>query len=342
MRIGILGTGSYLPEKVVTNDDLAKTLDTSDEWIYSHTGIHSRHIAGEGECTSSMAARAARLAMEAAGARSEEIGLIIVATTTPDYNTFPATACIVQNSLGCRHAGAYDLQAACSGFVYALDMARAWSLAHGGRKAIVIGAETLSRIVDWKDRSSCILFGDGAGAAVVGAIDDSTVAAMENGLDPFPYRSILGSDGSGASFLTREGGTRQFMGPDLPDAGKVGTLPKLTMQGHQVFAFAVKTMSAVVKGLAHEAGMVSASFDRVFAHQANGRIIEAVARRMDLPIEKFFLNLAGTANTSAASIPISLDQAVREGSLKNGHRIVLVGFGAGLTFAGSALRWPLL
>ena len=341
MRIKILGTGSYLPPKVVTNDDLAKTLDTNDEWIFSHTGIHSRHIAVE-DCTSTMAAKAARRAMEDAGVTSDEIGLVIVATTTPDYNTFPATACIVQNELGCRHSGAFDLQAACSGFVYALDMARSWSLAHGGRKVVVAGSETLSRIVDWTDRSSCILFGDGAGAVVVGGVDDDEAARLEEGLPPFGYMSILGSDGSGASFITREGGTRQFIAPDDPDAGSPGTLPKLNMQGHQVFAFAVKTMSAVVKSLSHEAGMLSSDLDKVFAHQANGRIIEAVARRMGLPIERFFLNLSETANTSAASIPISLDQARRAGSLMDGHRIVLVGFGAGLTFAGSIMRWPLL
>ncbi|MBR1871250.1 MAG: ketoacyl-ACP synthase III [Kiritimatiellae bacterium] len=336
MTAKILGTGSYLPPKIVTNDELAKTLDTNDEWIFSHTGIHARHVAGADDCTSSMAAKAAGRALEAAGTKPEEIGLVILATTTPDYNTFPATACIVQHALGCRHAGAFDLQAACSGFVYALDMARNWSLANNGRKAIVIGAETLSRIVDWKDRASCILFGDGAGAVVIGGVEDDADAKYE----PFAYRSLLGADGGGADFITREGGTRQFIAPDEPDAGQAGTLPKLNLQGHAVFAFAVKTLSAVVKSLCMDAGKHAADLDRIFAHQANGRIIEAVARRMNLPLEKFFMNLATTANTSAASIPISLDEAVRNGELKEGDLIALAGFGAGLTYAGALMQWP--
>lgn len=331
--VKILGTGSYLPPKIVTNDEIAKTLDTNDEWIFSHTGIHARHIAGADDCTSSMAVKAAQKAMNAASVRPEDVGLVVVATTTPDYNPFPATACLVQNALGLRHAGAFDLQAACSGFVYALDMVRGWCLGHPDKKAIVIGAETLSRIVDWKDRSSCILFGDGAGAVVAGA--GQTPEASR-------YLSILGADGSGADFITREGGTRQFIAPDSPDAGMPGTLPKLTLQGHAVFAFAVKTLSAVLKSLCKDAGIHTTGIDRIFAHQANGRIIEAVARRMDLPLEKFFLNLATTANTSAASIPIALDDAVRKGELKEGDLIATAGFGAGLTFAGSLFRWPVL
>ena len=168
MSVQILGTGSYLPPKVVTNDDLSKSLDTNDEWIHSHTGIRSRHIAEEDDCTSSMAAKAGRAALEAAGVSSDDIGLIIVATSTPDYATFPSTACLVQAALGCKGAGAYDLQAACAGFVYAIEQARCWAKVNKGAKALVIGAETLSRVVDWRDRGSCILFGDGAGAVVVG------------------------------------------------------------------------------------------------------------------------------------------------------------------------------
>ena len=192
MGIRVLGTGSYLPPRVVTNDEIAKSLDTSDEWIYSPTGIHSRHVAEAGECTSTMAAKAARAAMEAARVKPEEIGLIVLATSTPDFNPFPSTACVVQSLLGCTNAGAFDLQAACAGFVYALEQARGFVNFYPDKKALVIGAESLTRILDWTDRSSCILFGDGAGAVVVGADGDTT-----------PHATVkLGADGSGSCSTT--------------------------------------------------------------------------------------------------------------------------------------------
>lgn len=324
MSVRILGTGSYLPPKVVTNDDLSKTLDTNDEWIWSHTGIRSRHIAEADDCTSSMAAKAARAALDAAGVEPSEIGLIIVATSTPDYATFPSTACLVQAALGCKDAGAYDLQAACAGFVYALEQARCWSKVNNGAKALVIGAETLSRIVDWNDRGSCILFGDGAGAVVVGEAE---------GEGPEP-QTVLWADGNGGSFIYRDGGTRV-----KPEPGMY-PIPTLVLQGHDVFAFAVRALSKVTTQLCEKLGTTPASLDRVFAHQANGRIIEAVARRMKLPLEKFYLNLETTGNTSAASIPVALDEAVRKGELKDGMKIVLCGFGAGLTYAGTYMQWP--
>ena len=327
MALKILGTGGYLPPKVVTNDDLAKTLDTSDEWIYSHTGIHARHIAGEDDCTSTMATKAARAAMEAAGAKPEEIGLIVVATSSPDYNTFPSTACLVQAALGCPATGAYDLQAACAGFVYALDQARCWVKENRTRKAIVIGAETLSRVVDWRDRASCILFGDGAGAVVIGDVPEE---------DGPSAHSVLWADGNGAKFITREGGTRL-----APVPGTV-QIPFLELQGHDVFAFAVRSLAKVTNQLCERLGTTPDCLDRVFAHQANGRIIEAVARRMKLPLEKFYLNLEKTGNTSAASIPLALDEAVRKGELTAGMKIVLCGFGAGLTYAGTYMQWPYL
>ena len=327
MGIRIFGTGSYLPEKVVTNDDLAKTLDTNDEWIFSHTGIHARHLAGDGDCPSSMAAAAARAALESAGVEPADIGLVVVATSTPDYATFPSTACLVQAALGCSSAGAYDLQAACAGFVYALEQARGWALLHPGRKALVIGAETLSRVVDWRDRASCILFGDGAGAVVLGS----------DGTDEPPIaHTVLWADGNGAKFIYREGGTR------LPRAPGQIPIPYIVLQGHDVFAFAVRALAKVTNELCEKLGTSPADLDRVFAHQANGRIIEAVARRMKLPVEKFYLNLANTGNTSAASIPIALDEAVRKGELRDGMRIVMCGFGAGLTYAGTATTWPRL
>ena len=326
MSVRILGTGSYLPPKIVTNDDLSKSLDTNDEWIRSHTGISSRHIAEEDDCTSAMAAKAAKAALEAAGVSPSEIGLIVVATSTPDYATFPSTACLVQAALCCPDAGAYDLQAACAGFVYALEQARCWAKVNRGAKALVIGAETLSRVVDWRDRGSCILFGDGAGAVVVGDGEGDGPTA----------HTVLWADGKGASFIYRDGGTRLKPQPGM------FPIPTLQLQGHDVFAFAVRALAKVTNQLCERLGTTPSALDRVFAHQANGRIIEAVARRMKLPLEKFYLNLETTGNTSAASIPIALDEAVRKGELKDGMKIVLCGFGAGLTYAGTYMQWPFL
>ncbi len=340
MGIKILGTGSYLPPAVVTNDDIAKSLDTTDEWIYSHTGIHSRHVAGKGECTSTMAAEAARRAMEAAKVAPEEIGLIVLATSTPDYNPFPSTACVVQGLLGCKNAGAFDLQAACAGFVYALEQARGFVNFYPDKKALVIGAESLTRILDWTDRASCILFGDGAGAVVLGNDEAPGAASAKT-----TAHTILGADGEGAHFITRSGGCKDVPPPELIDGKEAASAPlaitpQLVLMGHDVFAFAVRTLSMVARDLCTKLETTPGELDRVFAHQANGRIIEAVARRMKLPLEKFWLNLETTANTSAASIPISLDQAVRAGELRDGMKIVMVGFGAGLTYAGTYCTWP--
>jgi 3-oxoacyl-[acyl-carrier-protein] synthase-3 len=264
--------------------------------------------------------------MSAAGVAPEEIGLIIVATSSPDYNTFPSTACLVQAALECPATGAYDLQAACAGFVYALDQARCWVKVNPSKKALVIGAETLSRLVDWRDRASCILFGDGAGAVVIGETPDSGPDA----------HTVLWADGKGAGFISRDGGAR------LPHQAGTIPIPFLVLQGHDVFAFAVRSLAKVTNQLCEMLGTTPDKLDRVFAHQANGRIIEAVARRMKLPLEKFYLNLVSTGNTSAASIPISLAEATRKGELKDGMNIVLCGFGAGLTYAGTYMRWPFL
>ena len=338
MGIRILGTGSYLPPKVVTNDDIARALDTTDEWIYSHTGIRSRHVAEDGETTSTMAAKAGKAAMEAAGVAPDDIGLIVVATSSPVWNPFPSTACVVQGLLGCKNAGAFDLQAACAGFIYALEQARGFVNFYPGKKALVIGAEALTRVLDWTDRSSCILFGDGAGAVVLGNDEEKGVASTKT-----EAHTILGADGNGSHFITRSGGTREALPLD-PVTGipskPAPMVPELTLMGHDVFAFAVKTLSKVARDLCETLGTSPEELDRVFAHQANGRIIEATARRMKLPLSKFWLNLETTANTSAASIPISLDQAVKAGELKEGMKIVMVGFGAGLTYAGTYCKWP--
>ena len=285
-----------------------------------------------------MAAKAARLAMEAAGVAPEDIGLIVLATSTPDFNPFPSTACIVQSLLGCVNAGAFDLQAACAGFIYALEQARGFVNFYPQRKALVIGAECLTRILDWTDRSSCILFGDGAGAVVIGNDESAGVAGMTT-----KATTIRGADGNGSHFILRTGGTRESLPLD-PVTGIPGkpqpAVASLTLQGHDVFAFAVRKLAKVVDDLCIHLGTRPDELDRVFAHQANRRIIEATARRMKLPLEKFWLNLETTANTSAASIPISLDQAVRSGALVEGMKIVLVGFGSGLTFGGTYCTWP--
>ena len=338
MGIRILGTGSYLPPKIVTNDDIAAALDTSDEWIFSHTGIHARHVAEDGETTSTMGAKAAKAALEMAKVDPSEIGLIVVATSTADYAPFPSTACIIQDSLGCVDAGAFDLQAACAGFIYALEQARGFVNFYPDKKALVIGSECLTRILDWTDRASCILFGDGAGAVVIGNDEAPGVASTKTAA-----HTILGADGKGQAFIFRTGGTRDALPFDPVTGVPMKTDPKfsaLTLQGHDVFAFAVRKLSKVVGDLCERLGTTPDSLDRVFAHQANGRIIEATARRMKLPLSKFWLNLETTANTSAASIPISLDQAVRAGELKDGMKIVMVGFGAGLTYGGTHCVWP--
>lgn len=324
MGIKILGTGSFLPAKVVMNDDLAQRLDTSDEWIYSHTGIRSRHMAVDGETTSTMAIEAAKAALASASVSAADVGLVIVATSSADYNPFPSTACIVQGQLGCTNAGAYDLQAACAGFIYALDMARGFIRCNKSSKVLVIGSETMTRAVDWEDRSSCILFGDGAGAVVVG---DDGIAGGDDSLSP----TILGADGTGAHVITRSGGSCEPF---------TGEAPKMRLMGHEVFAFAVRTLAKTTDDLCARYGITPEKLDLVVAHQANRRIIEATARRMKLPMEKFYVNLETIANTSAASIPIALDQAVREGTLKDGMKIVMVGFGAGLTYAGCYCTWP--
>ena len=337
MGIKVLGTGSYLPAKVVTNDDIAKSLDTNDEWIFSHTGIRRRHIAAENETTSTMAAIASRKALEMAGIAAEEIDLIILATTSPDYHATPSTACVVQHLLGAKNAGAFDISAACSGFVYALEQARGYMMLHPEAKVLVIGAECLSRIVDWGDRSSCILFGDGAGAMVIGPDGKN---------EPSTAYAVLHADGSGAEMITRPGGTMKPLplNPEtsLPMPGAVNANAVLTLAGHEVFKFAVKALSGVANELCAHYNKPTESLDRVFAHQANARIIEAVSRRMKLPLEKFWLNLEETANTSGASVPIALDQALRAGELKDGMNIVMIGFGAGLTYAGLHCTWPCL
>ena len=322
MFVHITGTGSYLPEHVVTNAELAAKLDTTDEWIYSHTGIRSRHIGADDESTSDMAVKAARAALASAGVKPEELGLIIVATSTSDYQAFPSTACLVQHELGAAEAACFDLQAACTGFIYGLEAARGM-LRHNPRPALVIGAEMMSRIVDWNDRNSCILFGDAAGAVVLEASQD-----VPGGI----WHSILKADGSGSQLIVREGGARGLAsGPWMQHT--------LQMKGRAVFNFAVKVFDEVLCGLLNRSGHTFADLACVIPHQANARIVEAVARRMEVPLETFYMNMETIGNSSAASIPVALDMAIASKKIKEGDLIAMVGFGAGLTYGGILMSW---
>jgi len=333
--VRIVGLGAYLPERVVTNAEIAPRLNSTPEWIYSHTGIEWRHVAGATESAATLAVSAARSALERAGVPVGEVGLILLATTTPDYGSYPSTACLVQDALGCTGAAALDLSAACSGFVYALELAKCYLLCHPDRKVVVIGSEVLSRQLDWTDRTSAMLFGDGAGAAVLEAVE----APEANRLSA----SVLGADGRGAGAIVREAGLRRPLCADpVHETVAKMDVPYLKMDGHAVFAFAVRKLDEVIRSLCRQASVDPASLDRVFAHQANFRILEAVSRRMQIPIERFYLNLRHVGNTSSASIPLCLEKAVREGELRNGMRLALAGFGSGLTWAGALLEWPFL
>ncbi len=334
VAVRIAGLGSYLPERVVTNAEIAPQIDSTPEWIVSHTGIENRHVAAPEEMASTLGAKAAERALANAGAKPEEIDLIILATTTPDYVGCPSTACLVQKQIGCVNAAAFDLAAACSGFVYGLEMAKSHLLCHPGqKKALVIGTELLSRSLDWRNRSYAMLFGDGAGAAVV--------EVVETDENTFPAQTILGADGDGFEYIIKEGGARKGWTPDpVHDFTDTIPTPYLGMDGHAVFTFAVRKLDEVLRTVCEKGGVEPSSLDRIFAHQANYRIIESVARRMKLPIGQFYLYLADVGNTSSASIPLCLDKAVREGELKPGMRIALAGFGSGLTWAGTLMQWP--
>jgi 3-oxoacyl-[acyl-carrier-protein] synthase-3 len=323
--VGIIGLGAYVPDKIITNNDLEKVVDTSDQWIVERTGIRERHIAEEGMTTSDMAARAAEKALEQAGVSAEELDLIIVATVTPDM-LFPSTSCLVQDKIKAVNAAAFDLSAGCSGFVYALVTGSQFIKAGLYKKVLVVGAETLSRIVDWKDRGTCILFGDGAGAAVISEVEAGF------GL----LGSELGADGSGGDYLKLAAG-----GSALPTCQ--ATLESgqhfLSMHGNEVFRFATKIMGEAANRALDAAGLTSEDVDLFVPHQANIRIIQSSAKRLKLPMEKVFVNVEKYGNTSAASIPIALVEAEREGRIKEGDHVVLVGFGAGLTWASCALKW---
>jgi 3-oxoacyl-[acyl-carrier-protein] synthase-3 len=316
-RSVVAGVGSALPRRQVTNEELAKTVDTTDEWIVERTGIRNRYIAGEGETTATLATAAARSALEHAGLNAADIDLIVLATATPDQ-TFPSTATKVQAALGINDCIAFDVHAVCTGFLYALSVADSMLRSGGASKALVIGAETFSRILDWEDRATCVLFGDGAGALVLSAEEsDSGILSTR-----------LHADGRHNDLLFVDGGP-----------STTGTVGKLRMKGREVFRHAVVNLAEVMGEVLDGAGLSPADVDWVVPHQANARILDATARKLGLPAEKVVVTVDRHANTSAASVPLAFDTAVKDGRIKRGHLVVLEAMGGGFTWGAAALRY---
>jgi 3-oxoacyl-[acyl-carrier-protein] synthase-3 len=322
IRSVVLGCGSYLPEKIVTNDDLARTLDTSDEWISSRTGIRQRHIAADGELTSHLAIGAARRALASSSISASEIDLVVLATSTPDQ-TFPATAVTVQAELGITSGAAFDLQAVCSGFVFALATADNFLRAGNHKRALVIGAETYSRILDWEDRSTCVLFGDGAGAIVLEA--QLHPGANE---DPGVHVACVRSDGRFRDKLYVDGGPSSTQ-----------TTGHLRMEGREVYRHAVVKTAEVMEEALRQAGVDIADVDWVVPHQANRRILDATAKKLGLPPERVIITVDRHANTSSASIPLALDVAVQDGRIRRGQLLMLESMGGGFTWGSALVRW---
>lgn len=316
-RAAVLGTGSALPLRRVSNAELAEQIDTSDEWIVERTGIRFRHIAGEGETTASLATDAARKALDAAGMAATDIDLIVLATATPDQ-TFPASATIVQHRLGAGDCAAFDVAAVCSGFLYAVSVVESMIRSGAATNALVIGAETFSRILDWEDRGTCVLFGDGAGAIVMSAVEDGRGVLSAK----------LHADGTYNELLYVDGGP-----------STTGTVGKLRMKGREVFRHAVTNLASVMGEALDAAGLAPGDVDWVVPHQANARILDATAKKLGLAPEKVVVTVADHANTSAASVPLALDTAVRDGRIKAGDVVVLEAMGGGFTWGAAVLRW---
>jgi 3-oxoacyl-[acyl-carrier-protein] synthase-3 len=314
IRSRIVGTGSYLPPRVVTNDELAKRLDTSDAWIQERTGIRQRHIAEQSQASSDLALEASRRALNAAGLSAADIDLIVVATSTPDF-IFPSTACLLQAKLGVKGCAAFDVQAVCSGFIYGLATADNFIRAGAHKHALVVGAEVFSRILDWNDRATAVLFGDGAGAVVLSA-----------GEQPGVHASVLHADGSQVGILSVPGNVC---------GGHIIGSPFLQMQGKEVFKLAVKVLDESAREVAAAAGIQLGDVDWLIPHQANVRILEATAKRMGIPRERLVVTVDHHANTSAASVPLALDEFVRAGKIKAGHKVMLQGVGGGFTWGAS-------
>ena len=325
-RARIVGTGSYVPEKVLTNSDLEKMVDTSDEWITTRTGIKERRVRGEGQATSDLAVEAAKRALTSAAISASEVDVVMVATITPD-TILPACACYVQDKLDARNAAALDISAACSGFIYGLSMGSGMISSGWARTILVIGAETLTTITDYKDRSSCILFGDAAGAAVLqGAKDDG------RGI----LNCLMGADGSGAEMMiVYAGGSRRPASHQTVDE----RLHYMVIRGREVYRFAVNKMVEQVRALVEQGSLSMADVKLIVPHQGNIRILESAASKLDVPMEKIYVNIDKYGNTSAASIPVALDEANRAGLLQPGDHVVLVAFGGGLTWASALVRW---
>lgn len=324
-NVGIIGLGTYVPENVMTNFDFEKIIDTSDEWIRTRTGIEERRFASADQATSDLGAEAAKIALEKAGLSAEDIDMIILATTTPDY-PIQSTACVVQGLIGAVNAGAVDINAACSGFVYALTMAKALIVSGMNKKILVIGAEVLSKCVDMQDRNTCVLFGDGAAAVVVAEVEEGYgILSQFLGAEP---------DVKGA-LRTPAGGTRKPLSQEVLDERS----NFLQMKGQDVFKFAVKAFPKATLEALNGAGLKAENIDMVFPHQANSRIIEAGSKRLGIPMDKFYLNLNKFGNTSSASIGLALGEALEKGLVKKGDTVVLTGFGAGLTYASMIIKW---
>lgn len=323
--VGMIGVGSYVPSDVLSNFDLEKMVDTNDEWIVSRTGIRERRIAANEEASSDLAVKAGRKALEAAGITADQLDLIIVATVTPDM-AFPATACLVQNQLGATKAATFDLSAACTGFIYGISTAAQFIKTGVYEYALVIGVDCLSRIVDWSDRNTCVLFGDGAGATVMGPVEEG------HGLLSFD----LGGNGAGGDLLKVEAG-----GSRLPASESTVKEKKhsIVMNGREVFKFAVKVISNSTEVSLQKAGMDKKDIDFFIPHQANLRIIESAMKRFGLPIEKAIINLEKYGNMSSASIPVALSEALEQKKISKGDILVLCGFGGGLTWGSSVLKW---
>lgn len=324
-NVGIIGLGTYVPENVMTNFDFEKIIDTSDEWIRTRTGIEERRFASADQATSDLGAEASKKALEKAGLSAEDIDMIILATTTPDY-PIQSTACVVQELIGAINAAAVDINAACSGFVYALTMAKGLIASGMNKRILVIGAEVLSKCVDMQDRNTCVLFGDGAAAAVV--------AEVEEGYGMLSQFLGAEADEKGA-LRTPAGGTRKPLSQEVLDERS----NFLQMKGQDVFKFAVKALPKATLEALEGANLKAENIDMVFPHQANVRIIEAASKRLEIPMDKFYLNLNKLGNTSSASIGLALGEALDKGLVKKGDTIALTGFGAGLTYASMIIKW---
>jgi 3-oxoacyl-[acyl-carrier-protein] synthase-3 len=329
LRAFIRSIGSFVPANKVSNEDLSKIVDTSDEWIVTHSGIKNRYIAIDGETTSTLAVQAATMAIEKSGIKPEEIDLIICATSTSDYPGFPSTACLIQAQIKATNAWAFDIQAACTGFLYGLELAKNTLVSGNAKNVLVVASETMSRILNWKDRSTCVLFGDGAGAAIVSTIPDEDGRGI--------LYSMNRADGEGAEYIKVQGGGSKFPLAKVIGAKEEDVL--FYMDGQKVYNFAVRVFTDILKDVTSKNNLTFDQIDYIVPHQANIRIIESAAKRLKIPMEKFYVNIQEYANTSAATIPIALTEMENKGLLKKGMLILTAAFGAGLTYGGNLIRW---